>query len=87
MKTVHPATTEAKPLVTTVAGAAKMLSCGREKIYTEIRAGRLGSYLDGDARRITVRSIENYIEDRLVASRQRGFERRQYPGSARPPPD
>jgi hypothetical protein len=77
MKSKQPSTA---PLVTNVAGASAMLRKSRDRIYAMIRDGQLQSYLDGDARRITIRSIEAFIERRLAESKE--FQRASYPRRA-----
>jgi hypothetical protein len=52
--------------------AAEMLGgCGRKRVYALIDDGELESYLDGTARRITVKSIKNLIARKVAEERER----------------
>jgi hypothetical protein len=55
------------PLVVSPKGMAIMLSCSLTRTYEIINAQAVESYLDGHARKITVRSIRHYIAKRLAA--------------------
>ena len=57
-----------KPLVVGVTKACFLLQCSKDKLYALIKSGALESYLEGDRRKITVRSIEAHIEERLAAN-------------------
>jgi excisionase family DNA binding protein len=59
------------PLVTSPNEAMKALLVSRETLYRLINSGELESYTERRARRITVRSINSYIERRLAAEAQR----------------
>jgi hypothetical protein len=54
-------------LVVSVPEAQRMLDCGNTKIHALLAAGELESYLDGGARKITIRSIYARIERLLAA--------------------
>lgn len=56
------------PLAVSPNKACFLLTCGKTKLYAEIEAGELESYLDGRSRRITMESIRHYIKKRLAAS-------------------
>jgi excisionase family DNA binding protein len=49
---------EDKPLVVGVSGAASLLDCSRDRIYSFIKSGELESYVEGTRRKITMASIE-----------------------------
>lgn len=57
-----------EPLVVKPKVAWRMLGCGNTRGYELIAAGELESYRDGRSRKITVASINRYIERRLAAS-------------------
>jgi excisionase family DNA binding protein len=61
---------EGSPLVVKPRGACELLDCGVTRIYELIADGELESFLDGRSRKITVKSIERYIERRLAASKE-----------------
>lgn len=48
--------------------AWRMLGCGNTRGYQLIAAGELKTFLDGGARKITVDSIHQYIERKLIAA-------------------
>jgi excisionase family DNA binding protein len=58
---------KAPPLVVKPRAAREMLSCSHTKMYQLLAAGELESFKDGRARKITVASIQRYIEKRLAA--------------------
>ena len=58
--------------------AWNMLDIGNTRGYELLKAGELESYMEGRARRITVRSIQAYI-DRQVAAASIGNPRRIEP--------
>ena len=45
--------------------AQHLLNCGHTRLYEMIGAGDIESFMDGGARKITVASIEAYIERKL----------------------
>ena len=51
--------------------AMTALQVSRKKPYELINAGELESYTEGKSRRITVKSINEYIERRLAAEAAR----------------
>ena len=57
----------AAPLVVRPKEAWQMLDVGNDTGYRLIATGELESYLEGTARKITVRSIEAYIARRIAA--------------------
>jgi hypothetical protein len=69
MATVHPETTSraVEPLLVRPRDAWRMLGCGNTRGYALLTAGELGSFLDGRARKITVKSIRGYITRKLAA--------------------
>jgi hypothetical protein len=69
MATVHPGTTgrAVEPLLVRPRDAWRMLGCGNTRGYALLNAGELVSFLDGRARKITVKSIHGYITRKLAA--------------------
>jgi excisionase family DNA binding protein len=72
MASLHPGITgradyHLEPLAVTPRQACILLGIGNTHLYQLIRGGELESYLDGRARRITMRSIHRRIM-RLLAS-------------------
>jgi hypothetical protein len=59
------------PLVVKPKTAWKMLQCSNSRGYELLKAGELESFRDGRSRKITVRSIEQYIARRI---RQHGHK-------------
>lgn len=59
------------PLVASPNQAMKALLVSRSTLYLLINAGDLESYTEGRSRRITVRSINSYVERRLADEAQR----------------
>jgi hypothetical protein len=57
-----------EPLVLTPAQAQAALQCGPTRLWELINAGEIESFLDGARRRITARSIRNYVSRKLAAS-------------------
>ena len=55
-----------QPLVVSPKKAAFLLDCGLDAVYAHIRQGQLESYLEGQRRKITVRSIQALIAKRLA---------------------
>jgi excisionase family DNA binding protein len=68
--------TEIKPLVVGMSSAAQLLDCGDDRLYQLIKSRQLDSYLDGNRRKITVSSIEAYINKQIGTD---GFQRGRYP--------
>jgi excisionase family DNA binding protein len=70
------------PLVASPNQAMRAIQVSRKKLYELINAGELQSYTEGKSRRITVKSINEYIERRLAAEaarRGRGAADRNHP--------
>ena len=68
------------PLAVPPSQAAHLLSIGISRLYRLLRTGKLASYRDGRARRITTASIHEHIsrrlaEDNAPSSRQRRSRR------------
>ena len=59
------------PLVASLNKAMRAIQVSRKKLYELINAGELESYTEGKSRRITVKSINEYIERRLAAEAAR----------------
>jgi excisionase family DNA binding protein len=55
------------PLVASPNQAMSAIQVSRKKLYELIKTGELESYTEGKSRRITVKSINDYIERRLAA--------------------
>ena len=55
------------PLVASPNQAMRAIQVSRRKLYELINTGELESYTEGKSRRITVKSINDYIERRLAA--------------------
>jgi excisionase family DNA binding protein len=55
------------PLVASPNQAMRAIQVSRKKLYELINTGELESYTEGKSRRITVKSIHDYIERRLAA--------------------
>jgi hypothetical protein len=55
------------PLVASPNQAMRAIQVLRKKLYELINTGELESYTEGKSRRITVKSINEYIERRLAA--------------------
>ena len=55
------------PLVASPNQAMRAIQVSRKKLYELINTGELKSYTEGKSRRITVKSINDYIERRLAA--------------------
>ena len=55
------------PLVASPKQAMRVIQVSRKKLYELINTGELESYTEGRSRRITVKSIKDYIERRLAA--------------------
>jgi excisionase family DNA binding protein len=55
------------PLVASPNQTMRTIQVSRKKLYELINTGELESYTEGKSRRITVRSINDYIERRLTA--------------------
>ena len=54
-------------LVASPKQAMRAIQVSRKKLYELINTGELESYTEGKSRRITVKSINDYIERRLAA--------------------
>jgi hypothetical protein len=69
MNTLHPGVTgrglDDEPLVVRPNTAMRLLDCSRATLYEFINNGELESYLDGAARKITMRSIRARIKRKL----------------------
>jgi len=63
-----------QPLIVSPKKAAFLLDCGLDAVYALIHQGQLESYLEGQRRKITVRSIQALIAKRL-ADAAGGFQR------------
>ena len=59
------------PLVASPKQAMKAIQVSRKKLYELINTSELESYTEGKSRRITVKSINDYIERRLAAEAAR----------------
>jgi excisionase family DNA binding protein len=66
MSNAVPITFDA-PLVASPKQAMRVIQVSRKKLYELINTGELESYTEGKSRRITVKSINDYIERRLAA--------------------
>lgn len=69
------------PLVASPNQAMRAIQVSRKKLYELINTGELESYTEGKSRRITVKSINEYIEHRLAAEfarRGRAASERNY---------
>src|SRR6185437_5730787 len=55
------------PLVASPNQTMRAIQVSRKKLYELINAGELESYTEGKSRRITIKSINDYIERRLAA--------------------
>jgi len=58
-------------LVVRPAEAGQILDCSQSYLYVLLRRGELESYEDGGARKITIKSIEDYVARRIAASRRK----------------
>lgn len=68
----HPASIASEaPLVASPNQAMRAIQVSRKKLYELINTGELESYTEGKSRRITVKSINEYIERRLAAEAAR----------------
>jgi excisionase family DNA binding protein len=59
------------PLVASPNQTMRAIQVSRKKLYELINAGELESYTEGKSRRITIKSINEYIERRLAAEAAR----------------
>ena len=59
------------PLVASPNQAMRAIQVSRKKLYELINTGELESYTEGKSRRITIKSINEYIERRLAAEAAR----------------
>ena len=55
------------PLVASPNQTMRAIQVSRKKLYELINTGELESYTEGKSRRITVKSINEYVERRLAA--------------------
>ena len=55
-------------IVLTPAQAQTALQCGPTRLWELINAGEIESFLDGARRRITAKSIRDYVNRKLAAS-------------------
>ena len=55
------------PLVASPNQTMRAIQVSRKKLYELINSGELESYTEGKSRRITVKSINEYVERRLAA--------------------
>jgi hypothetical protein len=70
MSTIHPGVTgrAIEPLLVGPRDAWRMLNCGNTRGYELINAGELVSFLDGRSRKITVKSIHQYIAKKIASA-------------------
>lgn len=61
---------DAEPLVVRPNVAMRLLDCSRASLYELINNGEIESYLDGAARKITMRSIHARIERKLCENQK-----------------
>jgi excisionase family DNA binding protein len=59
------------PLVASPNQAMRAIQVSRKKLYELINAGELESYTEGKSRRITIKSINEYVDRRLAAEATR----------------
>ncbi|MBU6464212.1 MAG: helix-turn-helix domain-containing protein [Bradyrhizobium sp.] len=59
------------PLVASPNQTMRAIQVSRKKLYELINTGELESYTEGKSRRITVKSINEYIERRLATEAAR----------------
>jgi excisionase family DNA binding protein len=59
------------PLVASPNQTMRAIQVSRKKLYELINNGELESYTEGKSRRITVKSINEYVERRLAAEATR----------------
>jgi excisionase family DNA binding protein len=59
------------PLVASPNQTMRAIQVSRKKLYELINNGELESYTEGESRRITVKSINEYVERRLAAEAAR----------------
>ncbi len=67
MKRAKAHDTEMNPLVVSPKIACHLLNCGLTRLYQLVAAGEIESFLAGRVRRITTRSIEDYVEREVEA--------------------
>jgi hypothetical protein len=67
-----------QPLIVSPSQACVMLSIGMTQCYALMNSGALESFKDGKSRKITVRSIETYVESR-VQGKQISFIKQRSP--------
>jgi hypothetical protein len=64
-----------RPVVVAPSQACVLLSIGMTRCYELMNSGALESFKDGNSRKITVRSIEAYVQSRLRGIDDRGAGR------------
>jgi hypothetical protein len=64
--------------------ARRMLDCGATHLYQLLATGELESYLDGRSRKITISSINSYIERRLSSTSRASTSSLRQRGRGRP---
>jgi excisionase family DNA binding protein len=57
-------------LVVTPARACQLLAIGRTRLYEHLNAGELTSYTDGRSRRITLKSIHDFVARRIATNHE-----------------
>jgi len=72
--------TSITPLAVAPLEACRLLSLGLSHVYLLMRRGKLENFHSGRARRITMRSIEKYMAQQLVAAKRNAPR-----GRGRPP--
>jgi excisionase family DNA binding protein len=55
----------APPLAVPTKEASRLLSLSMSRLYELLRSGALQSYVDGYSRRVTIASIQEYVDRRL----------------------
>jgi excisionase family DNA binding protein len=65
---------DVKPRVVNPNVACVMLDVSKPYLYDLLKQGAIESYLDGPYRKITVASIDTYIEKNLATAQSSGFQ-------------
>jgi Helix-turn-helix domain len=60
-----------EPLVVPLGDACRLLSLGATHVSELLAAGELDGFWSGRAHRVTMRSIDAYVERQLAAARQK----------------
>ncbi len=60
---------ETRPLALSVTDAARLIGLGRSKIYEHIKSGDLPSFRIGRRRLISLKDLENFLENYRRAER------------------